>query len=132
MITLSERIERDGITAEASFGLKTDENFPESDHWEVTLTWGKRQIKVDFYTGYGLRERLTNGPEAADVLDCMISDAVGFENAQSFEEWADEYEYDTDSRKAEKTYETVRRETEKLRAFLGEAYEAYLWETERD
>lgn len=37
--------------------------------------------------------------------------------------------YDTGSRSAERTCKQVRKQTEKLSAFLGEKYHTYLWET---
>lgn len=71
-------------------------------------------------------------PTLADVLDCLASDASGVDNAQSFEEWASEYGYDTDSRKAEKTYNICRQQAQELKALLGQdAYDQLLHETER-
>ena len=73
---------------------------------------------------------LTDEPDAADVLNCLASDASGYENAGSFEEWAGEYGYDTDSRSAERTFSAVESQTLALRSFLGERYGDYLWDTE--
>ena len=74
-----------------------------------------------------------NPPELADVLDCLASDAAGFENDQDFEEWANEYGYDTDSRKAETIYRAIDDQINGMKAFLGEtAYETLLWETKRE
>lgn len=36
-----------------------------------------------------------------------MGDSWGYENARSFEEWAGEYGYDPDSRKAEATWKAV-------------------------
>lgn len=44
-------------------------------------------------------------PEAADVLYCLVMDASAMDYA-SFEDWAREYGYTEDSRKAERTYKT--------------------------
>lgn len=79
----------------------------------------------------------TQDPTLADVLDCLASDASGYENAYGnggtrFEQWAEEYGYDTDSRKAEKTFRAIKRQAEQLKRTLGqEAYEELLWNTER-
>jgi len=43
-------------------------------------------------------------PELADVLHSLLMDGEAFFNAQSFEDWASEYGYDKDSRKAEAIY----------------------------
>lgn len=74
----------------------------------------------------------TNAPTLAEALDCLASDAAGVEHARSFEEWAEEYGYDTDSRKAEKTYRLCVDQASELRALLGhDAYEMLLYHTER-
>jgi hypothetical protein len=92
-------------------------------HWLVTFKAGSRSMRVHF----------TQVPTAAEVLDCLASDAAGFENARSFEEWASEYGYDTDSRKAERAYKAISRQAAKLRALFGDAnYETLLWNTERE
>ena len=71
-------------------------------------------------------------PTLAEVLDCLASDASGVDNAQSFEDWASEYGYDTDSRKAEKTYNICVQQAQELKALLGQdAYDQLLYGTER-
>jgi hypothetical protein len=71
-------------------------------------------------------------PTLADVLDCLASDASGVDNAQSFEDWASEYGYGTDSRKAERTYRICEEQAQKLKALLGQdAYNQLLYSTER-
>lgn len=72
-------------------------------------------------------------PDAANVLDCLASDAAGIENARSFEDWAGEYGYDEDSRKALDTYLLCQAQAAKLSQFLGaEAFQALLFDTERE
>ena len=71
-------------------------------------------------------------PTLADVLDCLASDASGVDNARSFEDWASEYGYDTDSRKAERTYHICEKQAQDLKALLGQdAYNQLLYGTER-
>ena len=71
-------------------------------------------------------------PTLAEVLDCLASDASGVDNAQSFEDWANEYGYDTDSRKAEATYRACEKQAQELKALLGQdAYNQLLYSTER-
>jgi hypothetical protein len=93
-------------------------------HWAVTLRMGRKQMTVPFSQGWAH----TKPPTAADVLDCLASDASGAD--ESFEDWAANYGYDTDSRKAERTYNAVRKQTARLRQFLGDKYEPLL-EVER-
>ena len=99
------------------------------DTWRVQLSLNGRKLTIPFSQGFGF-----NGepPKLETVLECLASDAAGFENADGFEDWAAEYGYDTDSRKAFKTYKQVEKQTEKLRAFLGNQYETLLWEVSND
>jgi len=74
----------------------------------------------------------TSEPDIQDVLDAIASDGSGYENATGFEDWASEYGYDTDSRKAERTYRAVKSQAERFMRFVGKpAYDELLWETER-
>lgn len=95
---------------------------PDWDHehngWRVTLLFGRRRMTVPFYTGLAI----SGEPTVADVLECLALDASGYENARSFEEWCAEYNYDTDSRSAERTYRQVEQQTDKLRKFLGDKF----------
>jgi hypothetical protein len=98
-------------------------------HWLCRFNKpGKGKMQVYFSMGMGLK----GAPCAADVLDCLALDAAGVGDGQSFEDWCSEYGYDTDSRKAEKTYTVCKKQAEELKAFLGtEAYSQLLWNTER-
>lgn len=49
-------------------------------------------------------------PELDDVLQCLLSDASMVRHGQTFEEWAGDFGYDTDSRKAEKCFNNCRDE----------------------
>jgi len=71
-------------------------------------------------------------PTLAEVLDCLASDAAGVDNAKDFEDWASEYGYDTDSRKAERIYDVCKAQAQELKDLLGgKAYAQLLYETER-
>lgn len=97
-------------------------------HYKVTLKRGTKRLSTFYSKGSSLPEP----PEADEVLDSLASDAADIDNARDFEEWASEYGYDTDSRKAERTYNAVQVSAEKLKKFLGEdLYKILLYETER-
>jgi hypothetical protein len=71
-------------------------------------------------------------PTARDVLDSLVSDASSIENSRDFEDWAGDCGYDTDSRKAEATYNECCRLARELRLFLGRrAYDELLNDVER-
>jgi hypothetical protein len=100
-----------------------------SSHWRCILRCGGRRMTVPFSQG----PAISREPTVEDVLDCLASDAAGYENALCFEDWAHEYGYDADSRKAEHTFNAVKRSAEKLRQLLDDSdtYNALLFETER-
>jgi hypothetical protein len=110
----------------------------------VANGWHGRPRSFGLYFSQGSAH--TTDPTLADVLDCLASDASGYENARVdtrpdekqdkaltvFEGWASEYGYDTDSRKAEKTFRAIKRQSEQLKRTIGaEAYEELLWQVER-
>jgi hypothetical protein len=94
------------------------------DHWKCTLVRivaasskkvYRAKMTTYFSMGYGHGGR---EPQTREVLDCLTSDASSVE-WDSFEDWADNLGYDRDSRKAERIYKTIERETVKLKKFLG-------------
>lgn len=132
MKTIAQFIEDQGIefgVVPVSENPNMDDMQPGSTHWRCIFNRDGRTFTCFFSMG----PALTGPPEAGDVLDCLASDSAGYENAGSFEEWAAEYGYDEDSRKAYRTYQQVERQRGELGGFLGrQAFEELLWETERE
>jgi hypothetical protein len=98
-----------------------------ANHFKVTFRKGQRQMT----TYYSMGAALSREPTEEEVLSCLASDATTPDDG--FEEWAREFGYDPDSRKAERVYKACKRQTEKLRGFLGQpAFEELVYETERE
>lgn len=93
-----------------------------STHWRVTLRMMGRQMTTSFSMG----PAHSHEPTAVEVLDCLVSDAAGYESARDFADWCAEYGYDEDSRKAERTFKAIGEATKRLRRFLGATYEEAL------
>jgi hypothetical protein len=124
------RKERDGLGKKMTWEQYISRpNHGSGGNYKQTVHHSKLRADYEFY----LSSRMTpTAPEVADVLDCLASDASGVENSRDFEEWCSEYGYDTDSRKAEKTYRICAAQAEQLKSFLGEdLYKQLLWDTER-
>lgn len=126
------KAQRIGMKAErvdSNPNMEQDTKHP-MDHWLCRFNGpDKRSFEVNFSMGQGHNGK---APKAADVLDCLASDAASVANARNFEDWCAEYGYDIDSRKAERTYNVCLEQADKLKAFLGiEAFEQLLWNTER-
>lgn len=111
------------------------------DAWQATITNGKNKQEFDYYTGPGHRklfkkaygwERPTNQrekqwffeqnsqpvePVAAGLIHSLILD--GDACNYSFEEWASNFGYEEDSRKALETYLQCQKVGGQLRRIIG-------------
>lgn len=96
-------------------------DFPQADAYKVTLQYKRRKLSVPFYQG----KAICKEPQAHDVIYCLISDAQSIECADSFEDWASSLGYDTDSRKAEKTYKACVKNQQNIRRFLGTDFDLF-------
>ena len=100
-----------------------------ADHWKCVLRCQGRKMGTYFSKGFAHKGK---PPTAAEVLNYLASDSLGWENAQGFEDWCGEYGYDTDSIKSLRVYRRCQRQAEKLAALLGtEAYRELLYDVER-
>ena len=98
-------------------------------HYRCTLKGPRGKMTIPFSTG----SAWTRDPGPKDVLDALASDAVGYENTQGFEEWASEYGFDLDSRKAQRIYRATERQSKALKRIMGDdAYKELLWKTDRE
>ena len=103
------------------------EDWPGATHWRCKLTYQGRQLTVH----YSMGSAHTGEPEIADVLRCLVDEAVSFENARDFEDWARELGFDPDSRKAERIFRQVEKNSRGLKRLLGDAYDHLLWHVKR-
>ena len=126
---IREFVADNGITM-VSRSRKSNPNMDDfkGNHYTVTISMGDKRMSV----AYSMGMALTGKPKIDDVLDCLANDAAGVENARNFEDWASEYGYDTDSRKAYGTYQILGEQAKQLRQWLGNAAYTQLTEqTER-
>ena len=95
------------------------------NRWSVTLSkpdslspGETRTLTCDYFMGNAHeRDGMPLEPEAADVVHSLLLDASA-RDAGSFEAWADEFGYDTDSREAERTYRACLESARKLERFF--------------
>lgn len=122
-----------GVTAHTTYLRESHEpdaqgNFDNGDWdvdhrvWDVRLRLDGREMAVTYRTGLAL----DNTPTAADVLETLIQDSNGYDNADGFEDWADNYGYDTDSRRAERLYRAVESQRNDLAFLLADRYDEFL------
>jgi hypothetical protein len=97
-----------------------------ANHWTCTIHLGRQGMAVAFSQG----SAHTSPPTLDSVLDCLASDASGAD--ETFEGFCSNFGYDIDSRKALKTYNTIKRQSARLCKLLGtKAYADLVMETER-
>lgn len=132
MISLNRFINERRITstvkwADRNPSMPDDDWSRAANHYRVTLRMGRKRMTVPFSMG----PAHTAEPSTADVLDCLASDAAGIDG-RDFESWCADYGFNPDSRKAERTYNAIKRHAAALQRFLGSAdYDALLFRTER-
>lgn len=126
-ITMRQFISRNGIHMTCK-RVDSNPNMEDSgspmNHWRCTLRFRGRQMTLVYSMGMAFDRE----PQPWNVLHCLAADAAGLDSAGGcFEEWAADYGYDPDSRKAERIFRAVTRQTAKLRKLLGEeTYETLL------
>lgn len=107
-------------------GASRDEQrwYREASHYKVTLKRPDgRKLTVPFSCGSACDK-----PDAATVLDCLCSDATC---PDTFEDFCSEYGYDTESRRAERTFHACLKVRDDMREFLGDDFDAVVYEMER-
>jgi len=126
--TLSERIERDGITVSCKeIGVSDDGR---RRQWQVTLRRG--DFTMNLPDPYEDNEE----PTALAVLGLLTSHCNVVDQASSRTEWAGEYTFDPEEQERyfpEEKYQAWKAINLVLQNFLGdELHEEYLYETESD
>jgi hypothetical protein len=89
--------------------------FP-SFHGDEKIRLWPRHTKLDHERLYELSKVIP--PQLDEVLDCLAMDSQCRE--QTFEDWASDFGYDTDSIKAEKTWRACQENAAKLLHLLGQ------------
>ena len=87
----------------------------EMDHWRCVLKANGKTYTFYYSQGYGYHHA---EPVLASVLESLAND---YDTSDlTFEEFCSEYGYGEDSRKAEKVYRALRKETQALDRLFGE------------
>jgi len=122
-VSISTLLVQYGIEVEFEYGTAptNPEYSADSHNWMVTFKRGKKTFIMPFYAGSGWkREDIT----AEMVLSSLFQDIPYVD--MSFEEFCSELGYDADSRRAERIYNTIIKQEQKLKDFLGEQYKEFL------
>lgn len=124
MTELEALCEEHEIEIEYHYGAHSppvDTGWKPAHSWNVTLIHEGEHLVTDFFGG-----ALVMGPTAAGVLYCLLSDTASVDNARSFEEWANDLGYDTDSRKAEALFRSCEEQAVEVHDFLGDLFDEFV------
>jgi hypothetical protein len=134
MTSMNARIRQLGITATVKHGpeWKRDDQGWEHNAYRITLRRrGGQSITVPWMQGMAHQ----TGPTPADVLDAIVGDAVSYENASDWRDFAAEFGYGTedpaDVRRVRKTWAKLEALTPRVRRFLGDDFDAVAFDTDR-
>jgi hypothetical protein len=127
MISMKARVTQDRVRIDSAMIDTPEGEDNRMDWYAVTLRMGRGSLT----TRVGHGKAVCSDPTAEDVLSMLASAAVDVENADSFEDWCAEFGRNTDSRKVYGQWEEAQERAADLRRFLGDKYDAYLWETGR-
>lgn len=90
----------------------------ERTYWHEQTAYPTRSLKTErFGVFFSQGSAHKAVPTAEDVLDCLAMDADVL--GRDFEDWASDLGMDSDSRKAEKTFNICVEQSRKLQKFLG-------------
>lgn len=122
MRSIRHYVQNHGITVDILAGpdAKVDEDGWE--HWSYDIQLNNPELSTTMILcGWRHGTGITHGPDEKpeEVIDALISGTWGYENANGFEDWAGEYGMDTDSRKAERVYEAVKKQAGEFLDFIG-------------
>ena len=121
-ITIAEFVESAGIRMTARRVENNPNMAPDryiTRHFRCTFTSTKTRGRMAVSFSQGSLH--TADPTAADVLDCLANEASSAEQAEDFADFCAEFDYDTDSREAERTFRACRSVAKRLRRFLGDS-----------
>lgn len=101
------------ITSESIAENPNSKDWVDANHYKVKLKNGSKTMTIYFSQGLGI----THEPDVPSVLNCLASDSTC--ESYTFNEFCDEFGYDSDSIKANETYKACLKNSKKLKKFLG-------------
>lgn len=121
MATLKELIKSSGIKLRLIDYTEGNRDWgTPTQGYKLKLVYKGKSFTFPFYQGFGIAE----DPKIEGVLDCLLCDAS---TPDVFEDFCSEFGYDTDSRKAEKTFKACLRVADKMRNLLGSEFRTFLY-----
>lgn len=113
---VSKRVESNPNLVMDKYTSPRDKAFAKDhlSHWEVTLQFNEKQLTIYHSVAGGYP------PNAEIVLLCIMGDSLDVEDAETFEEWAEQFNLNPKSVAAHHTYEHHIKQREDLIEFFGD------------
>lgn len=111
-LTLSEYVESLGITSKAT-PIAVNGHEWAKQGWKVTLYFQGRRMSFNFYGGGAV-----STPDTSAGVWCMALESSGVED-RTFSEWALEFGYSDDSRRAFRDFNKIKANASKFSDFIG-------------
>lgn len=131
---ITEYVAEKGITAEIveDFGQLVDEKGWNHHAYRMRLHRGTATIETPLKEGTGNAGSPADRP--AELFQSLLMDATGYHSAESFEDYAEERQWDADSRAREKEYNALGEFTDLFITFVGgpAEFEYVAYEVEKD
>lgn len=97
-----------------------DDNMRNYNNHRITVSKDGKRCSFEYW-GSIANPEITNEIDAFYAVCCLASDAVA--GLMDFEEFCNEFGYDTDSRKAKKSWKACKRAAAKVQRCFGDVYE---------
>ncbi len=97
----------------AEWASDRDQNY---NNHRVTVSHNGQRASFEFWASI-MHPEVRSNADLRGAFDCFLSDAMA--GMQSFEEFCSDFGYDTDSRKAERTWRACQRSHEKAYRLCG-------------
>ena len=120
METLTELIEKHDVKLTVVERIEGNQEWGHPNNgFKCRLSVNGKSFTFPFYQGLGIKE----DPEVKGVLECLLLDSS---TPESLEYFCSEFDYDIDSKKAEKTHKACLKIKAKLEGLLGDNFETFL------
>lgn len=100
---------------------KRDDWQRNANGYRLQLQYQGRVYSFNFWQGVGCKE----APTATGCLECLLGDSSAVD--EDFNDWADNYGYEQDSRKAYAIFLACRRVGRNMRRLLGDDFEIFMY-----
>jgi hypothetical protein len=130
--SLANRMREDGIRSKVTHledppAADTETSTKGTDWWRVQLTRDGKRLTQAYGIGPGNHG---SAPTGEDVLETLLLNVSGVTGSSGYRDWLSDYGL-SDTPQLRRTYRRNVQLTDRMRRFLGDKFDTYLYDTER-